>query len=229
MSIDRPLAQIFCLNCRRNEAWQLSEWPISAERARDEMPRTCWNCNMPHDTRIPPGRMKWTLDFGESRWLDTFRFTARTVSEANSHTHWRERQRRAKAQRGAAACYMWIFAPELRDHFTRNPETAQPLRVTLTRIAPRALDSDNLAGSQKHVRDGIADGLGIDDRDPRVEWAYAQRRGASREYAVEVRIEPRPPLEADATGNPARSGHGAAPCVNVISGQSEPPDAKETG
>jgi len=36
----------------------------------------------------------------------------------------------------------------------------------------------------------VADALGIDDRDPRVDWRYAQRRGAAKEYAVEIRIEP---------------------------------------
>jgi len=38
---------------------------------------------------------------------------------------------------------------------------------------------------------GIADALGIDDRDPRVSWRYAQRRGEPKVYAVEVSIETR--------------------------------------
>jgi hypothetical protein len=29
----------------------------------------------------------------------------------------------------------------------------------------------------------------VDDRDPRVEWRYGQRRGAAKAYAVEVAIE----------------------------------------
>ena len=41
----------------------------------------------------------------------------------------------------------------------------------------------------KGVIDGIADGLGLkNDRDPRVVWHLAQRRGAPKEYAVEVLI-----------------------------------------
>ena len=38
---------------------------------------------------------------------------------------------------------------------------------------------------------GIADALGIDDRDPRVSWRYSQKRGKPKEYLVEVSIEAR--------------------------------------
>ena len=51
------------------------------------------------------------------------------------------------------------------------------LVVLLTRIAPRELDDDNLASALKAVRDGVADGLGVDDRDPRVTWLCDQRKG----------------------------------------------------
>ena len=61
--------------------------------------------------------------------------------------------------------------------------------VTITRIAPRALDDDNLAASAKHVRDGIADAMGLDDRDPRVRWRYAQRSDGRGVYGVEIRID----------------------------------------
>lgn len=106
-------------------------------------------------------------------------FPCHTVSEANAHTHWRARQRRAAHQRGLAKLVLR----------SQVKPPAPPLKVTLERIAPRALDSDNLAGSQKHVRDGVADWLGIDDRDPRVTWAYLQSKGQPREYAVRVLIE----------------------------------------
>lgn len=53
------------------------------------------------------------------------------------------------------------------------------LEVTLVRVAARALDDDNLRGALKAVRDGVADALGIDDRDPRVTWSYRQDRGPS--------------------------------------------------
>lgn len=57
-------------------------------------------------------------------------------------------------------------------------------------MAPRELDDDGNVTSLKAVRDGVADALGMkSDRDPRVTWRYAQRKGAVREYAVEIKIE----------------------------------------
>ena len=61
--------------------------------------------------------------------------------------------------------------------------------MRLTRIGPRRLDSDNLAAALKHVRDGVADALGMDDGDPRLVWLYGQRRGKPGEYAVLVEIQ----------------------------------------
>lgn len=96
----------------------------------------------------------------------------RLVSEANAHQHWRVRQRRAKDQRN-------LVALVLRGTVTSYMMAVAPLVVTITRVAPsRGLDSDNLAGSAKHVRDQIAAELGVDDRDDRVSWHVAQARGA---------------------------------------------------
>lgn len=77
--------------------------------------------------------------------------------------------------------------------FVRLIKAPQPLPVvvTLTRIAPRDFDSDNLAMSFKAARDGIADALGVDDGSARVTWRYAQRRGLKGQYAVVIEIEPR--------------------------------------
>lgn len=102
----------------------------------------------------------------------------RTVSEANTHAHWRGRQKRAKEHRGLVPLMLNVS----------TPKPALPCTIKITRIAPRALDDDNLAGSQKHVRDGIADWLGINDRDPRVKYEYAQRKGKKQEYAVQIEI-----------------------------------------
>ncbi len=61
-----------------------------------------------------------------------------------------------------------------------------PLVVTMTRVAPSSgLDSDNMVGSMKHVRDAIAGVLGIDDKDPRVEWRVNQRKGP---WSVEIHV-----------------------------------------
>ena len=49
--------------------------------------------------------------------------------------------------------------------------------VVLTRISPKAFDSDNLEAAFKSVRDGIAEAWGIDDADPRVTWVTDWRKG----------------------------------------------------
>ena len=107
-----------------------------------------------------------------TRW--EFILPIRTVSLANQREHWSSSARRSKVERLAAkmAC----------------PDVPLPCAVTLTRIAPRALDDDNVRGAMKAIRDGIADSLGVNDRDPRVRWIYGQRRGAPKEYAVHVAI-----------------------------------------
>lgn len=105
----------------------------------------------------------------------------RTVSESNARDGWRAHAARAKKQRVAA--YFGVLAGQ-----GRRP-IVLPLVVTLTRIAPSSgLDDDNLRGALKACRDGVADALGVDDRDARVTWLYGQRRGA---WGVEVRVEAR--------------------------------------
>lgn len=49
--------------------------------------------------------------------------------------------------------------------------------VRLVRVAPRQLDGDNAESAAKSVRDGVADALGVHDRDPRVVWLVDQERG----------------------------------------------------
>jgi hypothetical protein len=114
----------------------------------------------------------------------TLDIPVRTVSEANraSSEHWRMRHKRAKHQRRTAAWVTRVPAHGLLDRGMR-------LEVRLTRISPRPLDDDNLASSMKHVRDGVADALGINDRDPRVTWTYGQERRGVGEYAVRITIK----------------------------------------
>lgn len=37
---------------------------------------------------------------------------------------------------------------------------------------------------------GVADWIGVDDRDPRVRYEYGQDRGKPRHYGVRVEIQP---------------------------------------
>jgi hypothetical protein len=109
----------------------------------------------------------------------------RTVSEANQRDHWSKKARRAKDQRGTTAL---VVRAELRRN---RVSIGDGLVVTLCRVAPRALDLDNGVGALKGVQDGVADALGINDRDPRVTWEYQQRRGRAGEYAVSITIAER--------------------------------------
>jgi len=103
-----------------------------------------------------------------------------TRSETNQREHWGARHRRRKMQRTATYYELLAFEPLRPD---------PPVVVTLTRISPRKLDDDNLRAALKACRDGVADWLGIDDGDERIEWRYGQEKGAPREKAVRVEIE----------------------------------------
>jgi crossover junction endodeoxyribonuclease RusA len=104
----------------------------------------------------------------------------RLVNETNAREHWAARSSRAKAQRGITSLRL---SAELRANPWRPP--GDRWRISITRLGPRRLDDDNLAASAKHVRDGVADALGIDDGDERLAWEYHQRRG---DFGVEIAL-----------------------------------------
>lgn len=102
----------------------------------------------------------------------------RLVSEANAHEHFRYRQRRAKDQHTIVDAWLRSRA------FRVEP----PCEVRITRFSPATLDTDNLQGSAKHVRDAIAAWLGVDDKDPRVTWHVGQER--RKTYGVRIAVRP---------------------------------------
>jgi hypothetical protein len=112
----------------------------------------------------------------------TLELATRTVSVANTREHWAAKASRAKRHRGMA----WA---EMRYAFGQ-PVFLSPLKITLTRIAPRQLDDDNLRSALKATRDGIADWLTIDDGDPRLSWEYAQEKGKPKQYAIRIEVAP---------------------------------------
>lgn len=115
----------------------------------------------------------------------------KVLNESNRRDHWAPRARRTKQARETVGL---VVGAHLR---ATGPGLRLPVVVTLTRIAPRNLDSDGVVSSMKACRDGVADALGVDDGDERVEWRYSQRRQTRgditlvRGYGVAVRIEPR--------------------------------------
>lgn len=97
-------------------------------------------------------------------------------SLANTRMHWRAMDRLKKSQKQIVRC-----------HLPNDAVVVFPATVTLTRIGKRTLDSDNLAGAFKYVRDEIARYMGVDDGSPLYTWRYEQRKG---EYGIEIKIEP---------------------------------------
>lgn len=109
----------------------------------------------------------------------------RVSSGDNAHELWFNRHRKVKNERrlvqlALGAPRVWAF----------------PLVITMTRIAPRELDTAGLASALKGTEDEIAKYLRIDDgraeRASRVIFVRNGRRRAPREYAVEIVIEPVP-------------------------------------
>lgn len=98
----------------------------------------------------------------------------RIVSVANLREHHHARAKRTRAHRGAASAIGLL--------------PALPVVVTLSRIAPRPLDDDNLRTAFKALRDGIAARYGIPDNDKRIRWEYDQERGKPKEYGARVTI-----------------------------------------
>lgn len=97
----------------------------------------------------------------------------KTPSLTNQREHWTVRKRRAADHRLATKV---AWAQMVHGSRLEGRVVDFPLEVVLTRVASRELDDDNLRGALKHVRDGLAELLGVDDRDPRVRWQYAQEK-----------------------------------------------------
>lgn len=106
--------------------------------------------------------------------IDTeFIIPGEAPSTPNLREHWAAKSKRIAAQRAKVK--------------RRAPEwtVPSPVVITLTRVAPRELDDDNVRGALKAHRDAVAAWLRVDDRTPLIEWKYAQAKG---EPAVKVSV-----------------------------------------
>jgi hypothetical protein len=125
-------------------------------------------------------------------WGVEFRFPVdvktRPRNELNSREHWAARHRRSRAQRDLAGFATVHALVEHARHMVDH--VAERVHVSITwEAGPRCkrMDDDGLAASLKHVQDGVADALGIDDGDmDRISWTRLQTRGAT---SVAVRVE----------------------------------------
>lgn len=95
-----------------------------------------------------------------------------------SHLHWYKLVRMKNKQKKATRiCLVGKEIPPA------------PLLVTITRLAPRKLDDDNLQGACKFIRDEIARKVGIDDGSSQYTWRYEQK--TAKTYGVDVEITSR--------------------------------------
>ena len=106
----------------------------------------------------------------------------KTVSELNDRSHWGAKNRRKQDQQEQVAVAML--------NALRGRRIELPCVVTMTRIGPKKMDNDNLAGAMKHCQDQIARQLGVDDGDEsKVIFRHYQMPIGSRDYAVKVEIK----------------------------------------
>lgn len=103
-------------------------------------------------------------------------------SEANRRGQWFVHDARRKKQRVSVRALFSVLPRGLRLPFFGV------FVVTITRIAPRFLDTDNLASSAKAVRDEVASCLGVSDGPHGlVRWEYSQE-SEGKLYGCEIKI-----------------------------------------
>lgn len=138
---------------------------------------------------IAPSQPQKRVNGGRKRRSGRVEFTipVRTVSEANMREHWTAKNRRKKQQQEVTA--VSLMAAGIPCGLHGKSPIGLPCHVSLTRYGAKALDTDNLAGSFKHVQDSIADWFEVDDGDTaRIRFEYNQVPTGKRDYFVRVEI-----------------------------------------
>lgn len=106
-----------------------------------------------------------------------------TCSEANTREHWTKSAKRHAIQKQITKVFL----------LGNKIPTKLPVKITLCRLSPRTLDSDNLQMALKYIRDSIADyfipGLqaGRADDNKGFSWNYAQEK--SKMKGVRITFE----------------------------------------
>jgi hypothetical protein len=100
--------------------------------------------------------------------------------------HW-AKARRTKQQRMLVALHAGEAIDRGSFHVPTRAEFTKAV-VTLTRVSPRELDSDNNVSAFKAVRDQVAAVIGLDDRSDQIEWHYYQAK-FGKEHAVRIQID----------------------------------------
>lgn len=108
-------------------------------------------------------------------------------SWANTYQHHFARASRVRSEHNAtlfALCLAKETGETMADLAHRLRESDE---IRFVRIAPRELDSDNLASAFKAIRDATAKFIGFSDApEGGIEWTYRQEKSAAKHYAVQV-------------------------------------------
>jgi hypothetical protein len=118
----------------------------------------------------------------------TFFAPVRIESEMNNREHWAARKKRFDRQAAAVSEAMEPARGfvEAVANWMNSRQSSGVVRIVLTRIGKRRLDSDNCAGGFKACRDEIARQIGTDDGSDLFVWEYAQQVGD--EYGIRIDI-----------------------------------------
>lgn len=121
------------------------------------------------------------IDAGYQRTEAGFILTLpiKLISEANQREHWAAKHKRKKEQQHGVNVEWKRFVKQL---------IHLPCKIRFTRIGPRSLDSDNLAGSCKHVQDAVSKLIGIDDGSGLIYWAYTQEVVGELRYGLRIEV-----------------------------------------
>jgi hypothetical protein len=106
----------------------------------------------------------------------------KVVSEANTKCHWAERWRRAGEQKAATLVALTGVGRGVRTRL----QAARGLKVRFVRVGGKKMDSDNLAGAFKAVRDELARWLGVDDGDDWYTWEWPAQEHGERCIRIEM-------------------------------------------
>ena len=160
----------------------------------------------------------------------------KTISAANRERGTTMGARMAQAAKHAAQKHSaWAVVVAALRQAGVQPSDLLPVVVTLTRVSVGRLDDDNLRGALKHVRDGVAKALGVDDGSRFIRFRYAQRKGKRGDFGTEARIEKgvfrselngdpyRAPAPSPADPGPYRTPAPVAPVPNPL----VPPDPED--
>lgn len=125
--------------------------------------------------------LKYVLTPVEAEMICDIELPIKIVSEANNRDYYRKKGERVKRQKRITT-----------DHLQRVPKVNlsdnDEFIIQLTRLKgyrQKDMDSDNLQGGFKAVRDAIATWIGIDDRSDRMSWQTFQTKG----YKPGIRVQ----------------------------------------